>query len=408
MKRGVRWKRWVLLILGLLVLSQSPFVYRRFELRRLRAKIQELNAARVSNEADPFTDYKGVVHVHSQLGGHSTGSFVEIIEAARRNGLAFVVMTEHPSATIDTAEMTLRGFQGGVLFINGNEASTAASDRFLLLPGSSAASTANTKSTQALITEEKAQGRLAFIAYPQEFRSWDNTDGYDGIEVYNLYTNARRINPLLMFFDGLWSYGAYPDLLFTRFYERPNDSLKRWDDMMAAKNRRLVALAGNDAHQNVGLHLGDSGGKKYLSILLDPYERSFQIVRTHVLIEKERPLSADALLEAIKSGHCYISFDLLADATGFRFYAYNGAERATMGGALRKGALDARLSVTTPIKSRIVLFRNGQAVEEAPDVLGKEFTATEPGVYRVEVYLDALGNSFRTRPWIISNPIYVE
>jgi hypothetical protein len=316
-------------------------------------------------------------------------------------------MTEHPSATIDTAEMTLKGFQGGVLFINGNEASTNAGDRFLILPGSIDARTSGTKSTQDLITEEKGQGHLMFLAYPQEFRSWETADGYDGIEVYNLYTNARRINPLVMFFDGLWSYGSYADLLFTRFYDRPTESLKRWDDLTASKNRRLVALAGNDAHQNVGIHLGDASGKKYLGILLDPYARSFQIVRTHALVEKDRALSTDTLLEAIKSGHCYIAFDLFADATGFRFAAENANTSAIMGDAL---ALNdgMRLKVATPIKSRIVLFRNGQVIEEAPEALGKEFTVNQRGVYRVEVYLDALGDSFRTRPWIISNPIYIE
>jgi hypothetical protein len=407
-KRFKRWKRWTLLLLGLLLLSQAPFIYRRLQLRQLRAKIQELNAGRVVNQADSYTDYKGVVHVHSLLGGHSTGSFADIIEGARQNGLSFVVMTEHPSGTIDTAEMTLKGFQGGVLFINGNEVSTGAGDRFLVLPGSAAARNANTRPTQDFITEEKARGSLTFMAYPQEFRSRETADGYDGIEVYNLYTNARRINPLLMFFDGLWSYGSYPDLLFTRFYERPAESLKLWDDLTASKNRRLVALAGNDAHQNVGIQLGDAGGKKYLGILLDPYSRSFQIVRTHALIEKDRALSAETLLEAIKSGHCYIAFDLLADSTGFRLAAENGNASAIMGDALALGDGGVRLTATTPVKSRIVLFRNGRAVEEAPEALGKEFTVKERGVYRVEVYLDALGNSFRARPWIISNPIYIE
>jgi hypothetical protein len=408
-KRFKRWKRWTLLLmLGLIVISQSPFVYRRFQLRTLRAKIQELNSSRVVNPSDAYADYKGVFHVHSLLGGHSTGSFADIIEGARQNNLNFVVMTEHPSATIDTAEMTLKGVQGGVLFINGNEASTNAGDRFLVLPGSIDARTSGTKPTQDFITEEKAQGRLMFLAYPQEFRSWETADGYDGIEVYNLYTNARRINPVVMFFDGIWSYGSYADLLFTRFYERPTESLKRFDDLTVSKNRRLVALAGNDAHQNVGIHLGDAGGKKYLGILLDPYSRSFQIVRTHALLEKDRALSADTLLEAIRSGHCYIAFDLLADSTGFRFAAENGNASAIMGDALSLTEGGVRLKVSTPIKSRIVLFRNGQAVEEAPDVLSKEFTVNQRGVYRVEVYLDTLGSSFTTRPWIISNPIYIE
>lgn len=407
MRSMKRWKKLTLLLLGLLLVSQMPFIYRRFQLRSLRAEIQALNASRAVNPSDAYADYPGVVHVHSQLGGHSTGSFSEIIEAARRNGLSFVVMTEHPAATMDTAAMTLRDVQGGILFIGGNELNTATADRLLVMPGSLAASAASTKSTPDLIANEKRDNHLVFVAYPQEFRSWETADSYDGIEVYNLYTNARRINPLLMFFDGLWSYGSYPDLLFTRFYERPAESLKRWDDLTASKNKRLVAVAGNDAHQNVGVYLGDAGGKKYLGILLDPYERSFSIVRTHVLMEKDRALSAESLLATLKEGHCYIAFDLLGDSTGFRFTAWNEAGRALMGDSLElKNGV--RLLVNTPIKSRIALFRNGQMTEEAPDALSKEFQINQPGVYRVEVYLDQLGSSFRTRPWIISNPIYVE
>src|SRR5919205_31447 len=115
MKPLKRWKKLTLLLLGIIVLSQLPFAYRRFQLARLRREIQALNAGRVAGQADDFKDYAGVIHVHSQLGGHSTGSLADIIEAARQNGLSFVVMTEHPSPVIDTSEMTLRGFQGGVL-----------------------------------------------------------------------------------------------------------------------------------------------------------------------------------------------------------------------------------------------------------------------------------------------------
>ena len=246
---------------------------------------------------------------------------------------------------------------------------------------------------------------MLVVAYPQDFRSWDAAS-YDGVEVYNLYTNARKINPLIMFFDGVWSYGSYADLLFTRFYERPTESLRLWDEQ-TVKNRRLAAVAGNDAHQNVGLNLGDAGGNKYLQILLDPYERSFRIVRTHALIPKTEPLSAETLLAAIRNGHAYIAFDLFTDATGFRFTARNASETKLMGDAiaLQDGV---RLEVHAPVQSRIVLFRNGSVQTQAPDVTSKEFEVRERGVYRVEVYLDQLGQSFRDRPWIISNPIYVE
>lgn len=90
-----RWKKVVLALLCLFALSQIPFVYRRFRLRRLSLTINELNAQRVAvDQTDGnYRDYKGVIHVHSHLGGHSTGTFTELIEAANANGLDFVVMT---------------------------------------------------------------------------------------------------------------------------------------------------------------------------------------------------------------------------------------------------------------------------------------------------------------------------
>ena len=97
-------RRLVLLVVALLLLlSQTPFAYRRYKLRRLSAGIQQLNSERRVPEPYGFKDYKGVVHVHSFLGGHSSGSFSEIIAAAQANQLQFVIMTEHTEAHFDTA-----------------------------------------------------------------------------------------------------------------------------------------------------------------------------------------------------------------------------------------------------------------------------------------------------------------
>lgn len=108
--------------------------------------------------------------------------------------------------------------------------------------------------------------------------------------------------------------------MFANFLSRPAENLKRWDKAVS-NNRSVVAIAGNDAHSNVGLSLNDSSGKQWLGVKLDPYERSFRVVRTHVLIRKDQPLTRESLLEAIAQGHCYISFDIFGDAAGFRFAA---------------------------------------------------------------------------------------
>ena len=401
-----RWKRFLLLLLALALLSQIPFAYRRSKLERLHSAIQQLNQG-VANQSDGnFAAYKGVIHVHSFLGGHSSGNFQEIIAAASANHLDFVVMTEHTAQSFNTAQMTLKGIHSGVLFINGNEVSTANSDRVLLMPGlESSASDAPTPSAEEVIKQGRAKKALVFVAYPQEFRTWE-TSLYDGVEVYNVYTNARKINPFIMFFDGLWSYRSYPELLFAHFYARPVENLQKWDQTISSRKKKLVAIAGSDAHANVGISLNDASGKTLLGLQLDPYERSFQLVRVHVLIPKGKALNSETLLEAIGAGHCFIGFDLFCDSNSFRFAASNRTENRIQGDEL---ALDGgvRLSVNTPVASRVVLLRDGNVIKDEFGVVQKEFAVSERGSYRVEVYLSQLPQPVSDQPWIISNPIYV-
>jgi len=406
-----RWKKLFLILFVVVLLSQAPFAYRRYKLGRLHAAIQQVNSQRQAEEESNFVEHKGVMHVHSFLGGHSRGNFEEIIAAAQSNQLDFVVMTEHPSKNFNTAEMTLKGEHGGVLFLNGNEVVTKNRDRLLLVPGDAQAAADSEWSTQEVLSRRNSG--LALAAYPDEFKSWDAT-GYKGVEVYNVYTNALEINPLLMFFDGLWSYRSYPDLLFANFYRKPTENLKKWDEQISRKGERLVATAGNDSHANVGISLKDSTGKTLLGIKLDPYERSFRLVRLHVLTDRA-PLAGDlslpvldqaTLLSAISAGHCFVGFDLFGDTTGFRFTADNGDEKRIMGDEIKLEE-QVVLNVSVPLPARVLLLKDGVQIHEATRVNRMDFVANEKGSYRVEVYLPQLPKPVGDQPWIISNPIYV-
>lgn len=400
-----RWKKLLLVLLLTVLISQIPFAYRRYHLGRLHSAIQLVNSQRAQETHESnFAEYKGVVHVHSFLGGHSAGNFEDIISAAKSNQLNFVVMTEHTSDDFNTAAMTLKGPHAGILFINGNEVSTTNSDRLLLLPGDESAAVM-ARTTQNIISNAKSKGSLALVAYPEDFKSWD-ANGYDGVEVYNVYTNARQMRPVIMFFDGLWSFRSYPDLLFANFYRRPTENLKKWDEAISATGRKLVAIAGNDSHANIGVSLIDSSGKTLLGLQLDPYARSFHLVRVHVLIPKEKPLTSETLLEALANGHCFVGFDLFGDTAGFSFSVSNGIENKIQGDEIGLQR-EVRLTATTPVTSRIVLFKDGQPVQEESGISRKDFVVNEKGSYRVEVYLPQLPQPVGGQPWIISNPIYV-
>src|SRR5947199_3514769 len=377
----------LIVMLGLVVLSQLPFAYRRYRLVRLQKAIQQLESQRTAPPGESeFVDYQGVIHVHSSLGGHSTGAFAELIAAAKANQLDFVIMTEHPQAEFDTSAMTLSGVHARILFVNGNEVATASGDRLLLIPGSADAASMSTQTTPEVIAKQKSAGGLTFVAYPTESQTL-RSGSADGVEVYNLFTNARQYNAAVMFVDGLWSYRGYADLMFANFFTRPTENLNRWDEAMSVGRRKLVAIAGNDAHSNVGLSVNDASGKQWLGVKLDPYERSFRVVRTHVLIKKDKGLTRDALLEAIAQGHCYISFDLFGNAKGFTF-APEGARANIMGDEIFSIGI-LQLRAAAPLFCRFVLFKDG-FVEAEKSGTAIEFAVDGPGTYRVEAYLDSL------------------
>lgn len=405
-----RRKKIALALLALLLLSQGPFVYRRRQLGRLRERIRALEAARLpAPPGDSFEDFAGVFHVHSSLGGHSPGTLGEIVAAARDNRLAFVVMTEHPAAEADTAEATLRGTREGVVFVNGSELVAAGGQRLFIAPGfARPAPAADRTPAEELLGRAQSEGRLSAVGYPGQVRAWD-FDGFDAIEVYNLFTNTKSISYPRLLMDGLWSYRTYPDLMFATFYERPEAALRKWDELNAAGGARLSGLAGNDSHANVGFRLGGGdGGEPAFKFYVDPYERSFAVVRNRVLLPKGSAPTAEAVLEALRTGRSYIGFDIFGDSGGFRFTAADGAGEKTMGDEARLPAGGAvRLSARTPVKARFVFFRNGREVREERDATSAEMSAAEKGAYRVEVYLDQLGELLEGKPWIISNPIYV-
>jgi hypothetical protein len=218
-----------------------------------------------------------------------------------------------------------------------------------------------------------------------------------------------------MFFDALWSYRAYPDLLFANFYRRPTENLKIWDEQIRQKGERLVATAGNDAHANVGISLNDATGKTLLGAKLDPYERSFRLVRLHVLVSPLHSVDPSSpgpivdkwvLLTSLAAGHCFIAFDLFGDTTGFRFTAHDADENRMMGDEIKLED-QVTLNVSVPVPARVLLLKDGGVIRDDSGIRTKDYQVSERGSYRVEVYLPQLPGPAAEQPWIISNPIYV-
>jgi hypothetical protein len=388
-------KRIAAVALAAAVLLQLPFACGRYRLGALSATIEGLTALRQERPDPRFREFAGVLHVHTALGGHSRATFDELIEGGQ--GLDFVILTEHTADLFDTAALTLQGRIAGTLFVAGNEVNTI-SDRFLLIPGSGDAFLRRKLESVDFLQRFQPQGKLAIVAYPETFRSWDSS--FDGIEVFNLGSGVTEAGGVGFFLQALWSFGSYPELTIASYLRRPDAGLRSFDD--ASRRRPLTLLAGSDAHSNIGYHMfGDDTGNRVFQLKLDDYRTVFRILRTHVLVDRGKELDEVTLVNALRSGHAWAGFDVLGSTRGFNF----SAGEKILGDTVQLREMP-NLKVVVPIPARIVLFHDGRNVQEAT---GRElrFTPTERGTYRVEVFLESLGTPFAQLPWILSNPIYV-
>jgi hypothetical protein len=343
---------------------------------------------------DGFTRVSGVIHVHTTL-SDGGGTPDETIRAARRSGLDFLVLTDHN--VLDAK--ALEGYHDGVLTLVGAEISTTAGH--LLGLGIPDPVFRFSGDPEDALDDVHALGGAAYAAHPLNPRSdflWTGWGlaGPWGLELVNGDSQWRQA--------GWWTllrtaalYQLNPRYALLASLNSPAATLARWDALLA--ERDVVGIAGADAHSRVPL------GKRR-SVRFPSYESLFDVVRTHVLLE--RPLSGDAasdgraVLSALAHGRAYVGLDALAPADGFSFTAVAAdARRFTMGDTVApEPRLELRVAGPMPEGARIVLLRDGRAVATATGTL----VASEPqsGVYRVEVRVPG-----REIPWVLSNPIYV-
>jgi hypothetical protein len=357
-----------------------------------------------------YGEFRGVVHAHTGLSHDSTGTDGQILEAARLAKLDFLVTTDHYTPRIFTEG--LDGVQDSVLVVRGVELPLGCvrgegTDRrcgSVLAIGLREPLDPDKYATKEdLLTAIRAQGALAIIAHPRGVPVPRYFDLADGMEIYDIADTIReRLVELPRYLLATpFLKGGYETELFLPIAERSNWPLVQWDRL--TQTRRFVGLAGNDAHQNLS----------FLGRQFDPYALVFRSLNTHILVPlstKENrflatPSPSEKLVTALRAGRCFASFNLLADAAGFRYTAHAGEKGtvvAVMGdeASLQEGLL---LVAQSPLPGAIELLRNGIPIRRQ---VGRElrYRVDRAGVYRVEVSLWVVD---RWRPWIFANPIYV-
>ena len=263
--------------------------------------------------------------------------------------------------------------------------------------------------------------------------------GITGTEIYNTHADFKDETELIKAFkDPFWLFKSanlfrqYPQAALSALLDHPTDYLRRYDELCQIAPH--TGVAGNDSHQNVGMRLvwkeknkvvvedalektvielnaddnplvkaltlGKKAGDVLFSLRIDPYENSLGHVGTHLLM---RELTQDAVRDALAHGRVFVAFDWLCDASGFDFAAVTAEQRHELGSQIN---LTDGLSFRgqTPHAGHWKLLRNGTLVTES-DGDACEFTIQDTGVYRVEVWLNVAGEP---KPWILSNPIYVQ
>ncbi len=381
-----------LISLGLLsftLLSCTP----HFRWRALHQELEGLRGARTTERpAAPYQDFPGAIHVHSLLSHDSRGTLAEIVQGAREAGDRFVILTDHHNPRIFT--QGFEGWSNGVLVMRGSEiikgcrGLTGAACNSLLAIGVESYFDPAPLTMPQVVEQVRHMGGLAFAAHLGGFVDWDAF--LNGMEIYDILDDAvdRWWAYPKYFFDILYSFRQFPDEVFLSILDRPHRALEKWDALNAG--RRIVAIAGNDAHQNT----------RVMGRQVDPYRLTLRFVRTHILAPA---LDREQVLAALAAGHVYIAFDSLVDATGFDFWAEDGDKRRRMMGDEMTRTPRLLLKVQVPIAGKVEMIRNGKVFRTGE---GGEMTVPveERGVYRVEVSLRIRG---RWWPWIYSNPIYI-
>ncbi len=419
-----------LLVVLAIAVWMSPAVYHHYvRFPREAAAWKALRAERRSfPEMGPWTEYRGILHAHSQFSHDSTVPMEEILRVLKKTGIDFICLSDHCINGRADFDWQWHGLHDGKLFIPGFEMR----DGFMPFGARPGTVLSNSTDSATLAHQIVDSGGVLFYAHPEEARNWDLPE-LTGMEIYNIHSDMKRYRGGLLGLlpDVLLNQQRFPDHIVRLIFKRPADFLQHWDQLN--QTRHLTGIAGNDCHQNVGLRITylpsdqlriDDTSPKVLSQIklnrvtrflaraafgalepnrvlfhsqLDPYERMARFVNTHVLSSE---LSQPAVLEALRAGRVFIGFDMIADSTGFRWWT-GGVTNEVVMGESTAFSKDTVLHARSPLPCRFTIIHDGQVAHQA-EGRKLDWPATGTGKYRVEAELRVRNDWV---PWVYANPI---
>jgi len=357
----------------------------------------------------------GVFSVHTERSHDAWGTREQVAAAAASAGLDFVIVGDHPQSSRRPGwEVWDPVNLEGVFIEGGQELRTPERGKVLAI-GVDTTYRSWEGSYDALVDLLRREEATSFVVHgrgPRLGERWiqPTADGMQGWEVLDVSEEARYrltgpwgLYHFLTFLGGL-PFGLGDEALLHLMrdgFETP--TVAAYDSLRMAGP--LTATAGVNVHPK--LRLGP--------ILAPSYGPFFRTLVGHVTVQM--PLTMDPLMgsailtNGLRQGDLFLSLGDDEKAQGFRLGAFrNGVPVGRMGEDVGAGdgtVLRAGFQEDSGHKLVYRVLRSGSEIAwvRGPEL---EWDASEPGVYRVEVYSYSarLGNLFlRLRPWIFSNPI---
>jgi len=339
----------------------------------------ELPPARFISAAPEFPgfhDYRGIIDLPIKTSGMDQSGIADLARTAQ---IDFIFLADRVQPGESNTDFGIAGFTNGILFISGGAFEIGGSE----IIGANLHDPIKPGLTPSdLISAIHDQGGLAIAADPAKFASSDDYALADAMEVYSQRSAWLAQSSAALYLRAIF-FGT--DHFLSGLDVRPDSNLALYDRMTAGA--RVSMLAGMGAPDNLNV----------LGAKVGTLPQLFLFCTTH-LIARERDTAP--ILEALRLGHSYVSFDYLGYVGAFAFFARVGETTTMMGDEVR---LAPGLALKTELPApadRITMLQNGAEVASADNATKLEFAPKSPGAYRIEAYRGG-------KLWIVSNPVYV-
>jgi hypothetical protein len=321
-----------------------------------------------------FHDYRGIVDLPMKASGMDQSGIADL---AKTSQIDFIFLADRVQPG-DT-DFGIAGFTSDILFIAGGAFEVGGSQ---IIGVNLHEPIKPSLTPNDLIAAIHDQGGLAIAADPAKFASSEDYALADAMEIYNARSAWLAQSPTTLYFRAIF-FGT--DHFLAGLDLRPDANLALYDRITTGA--RIAMLAGMGPPDNLNVVGAKVGTLPQL----------FLFCTTH-LLARERDTAP--ILEALRLGHSYVSFDYLGYVGAFAFFARIGDTTTMMGDEVH---LAPGLTLKTELPAsadRIAIYQNGAEVTSADNASTLEFAPKSPGAYRIEAYRNS-------KLWILSNPVYV-